>query len=219
MIENQKTEWDGYWDGNNQNLSKRLFSFMREHYFSKHIAKQLGDYNNRTVLEAGSGSCESLIYISKKAKKVVGLDNSAMAIEIGEENFREAKIEKEKYQMTFGNILDIPFLKNSFDIVFNSGVIEHFDSVQPIKEMIRVTKPQGRTIIFVPAKYSLYALFFRIIGISLKKTWDKHEFYTKAMMEKQLLDAGAEKIEVRHPASLLGVYIMGIAKKEGDTQC
>lgn len=212
----KKSEWNDFWQEEKTSFSKNIVNFARKYYFSKMIAKQLKNYNNKTVLEAGSGSCESLIYITKKAKKIIGLDNSKNAINLGHKNFRKANIPKEQYQLVLGDIFNIPFPDNSFDIVFNAGVIEHFDSIKPIKEMIRVTKQGGKTVIAVPAKNSVYTWIFKILHLlKLKKyyPWEEHKFYTKKMMKKELIISGAKKMQIKQPFSLLGIYIVGVIKK------
>lgn len=209
----EKSEWDSYWETGNSNISKKIFNFGRKYYFAKKIANQLKDYKNKLVLEPGSGSCESLVHIAKKAKKVVGLDNSEKAMRLAHNNFKQAEIDKEKYWLCLGDLFEMPFPDNSFDIVFNAGVIEHFDSIKPIKEMIRVAKRGGRIIIFVPAKNSLYSFIFWLLSMGLKGIWHKHEFYTKRMMKKELFQAGAKIIKVKQPLSFLGTYIVGIVRK------
>ena len=68
-----------------------------------------------------------------------------------------------------GSIFKIPFKDNTFDLVYNSGVIEHFkdpDNVAAISEMARVIKPSGRVIIIVPNTLCLWykaGKFFAII--------------------------------------------------------
>lgn len=212
----EKSEWENFWKKEEVSFSKTIVNLARKYFFSKMIARQLGNYKNKTVLEAGSGSCESLIHITKKAEKVTGLDNSKSAIKLGYENFKKANINRKKYQLVLGDIFKMPFPKNSFDIVFNAGVIEHFDSVKPIKEMLKATKQGGKTIILVPAKNSVFGMAFRIAkntGARKLYPWEDHKFYTKKMMRRELISAKAKKIQVTQPFSLLGIYIKGVAEK------
>lgn len=214
--EEENSEWEGFWTEEKPSFSKKLVNFARKFYFSKMIVRQLGSHKGKTVLEAGSGSCESLIPLSRKAEKVVGLDNSKNAIKLGYKNFRNSKIKEEKYRLVLGDIFHMPFPDNSFDLVFNAGVIEHFDSIKPIEEMIRVTKNNEKTIILVPAKYSPYTLVFKILKIlGLRKLypWEDHKFYTKEMMKKELVNAGAQRIKVTQPLPLFGIYIKGVVIK------
>lgn len=48
----------------------------------------------------------------------------------------------------------LPFASNKFDFVFSNEVIEHVvDDHQAVAEMVRVTKPSGRILIFCPNRW------------------------------------------------------------------
>lgn len=58
-----------------------------------------------------------------------------------------------------GGATDIPFPDNSFDIVLALDVIEHIkDDTAAAKEMLRVLKPGGIAIVFVPAFMCLWSV-------------------------------------------------------------
>ena len=60
------------------------------------------------------------------------------------------------------SLFDMPFESNKFDLVWNSGVIEHFDKnmqVRALQEMSRVCKIDGIMIILVPCSR---AIFYRL---------------------------------------------------------
>jgi SAM-dependent methyltransferase len=49
---------------------------------------------------------------------------------------------------------DLPFPANSFDLVFSNEVIEHvLDDYRYAKEMVRVTRPGGRIVVFCPNRW------------------------------------------------------------------
>ncbi len=55
-----------------------------------------------------------------------------------------------------GNMFNMPFEDEYFDLTFNSGVAEHFSSdevVAMLKEMARVTKPNGKVVVAIPNHY------------------------------------------------------------------
>jgi len=207
--------WDGYWNPKKRSFGKALIDFMREYYFKWIVLYLVGDVANKTVLEAGCGVCDSLVLLSKKSKKVYGLDQSQDALKISDANFKKNGITSDRYELHVGDINAIPHRDNSFDIVFNAGVIEHFPDTKPIREMIRVTKPSGKVIILVPAN-GIYKCVFKIVEKLLSKeeiSWQEHKFYSKKMMREELLDAGAERIEIFRSLSSLGVYMVGIVRK------
>ena len=65
-----------------------------------------------------------------------------------------------------GNLFQIPYPNDYFDVVFNEGVIEHYslsnkpNYIDALREMIRVTKKSGKIIIAVPNWYNFpHALY------------------------------------------------------------
>lgn len=166
---------------------------MRVRFFGKISISHLGNLNGKNILEAGCGTGESLVNITRKAKKLTGLDISKSILELTRKNFEKHNIKKEKYCLVVGDIQNMPFRDEFFDLTFNSGVIEHFDddeiNNQPVKEMIRVTKKGGKIIILVPSVYSWYYLYYLISRIPFFNgiyAWDSHRFYSLGMMHKQL---------------------------------
>ena len=56
-------------------------------------------------------------------------------------------------QLTHGSIFSIPCAENSFDGVYNMGVLEHFtqqEIQQILQEFRRVLKPGGKVLLFWP---------------------------------------------------------------------
>lgn len=97
-----------------------------------------------TVLDVGCGEGFTLERFHKKkiGKKLVGIDFLKTAIDIG-------KKERPYLDLNVGNIYDIPFKDNSFDLVICSEVLEHVDDPKKgLKELARVTKKNA--ILSVP---------------------------------------------------------------------
>ena len=119
-----------------------------------------------------------------------------------------------------GNIFQLPFKENSFDVVWNQGVLEHFtEPEKAIKEMYRVTKPNGIVAILVPYRYSplhLYSILLK--KFNLKKFWPFEEqiFYSKEHLAKQFRNATQENPIVKLIPFALGFSIIGYAKKTRD---
>ena len=209
------SDWGGYWSSTNRSIAKVILDFMRRRYFNNVVISIIGNVDYKTVLEAGCGTSESLVSLSKYSTKIVGLDNSIPAIELSKTNFEKNGVSRDRYTLVQGTILSLPFSDNSFDIVFNAGVIEHFKNNCPIKEMIRVAKPGGAVLIIVPAN-GLYRYAFKILTFFASKdefSWELHKFYDKNMLEKELLESGAKKIRVFRSVRSLGVYMVGVVGK------
>lgn len=97
-----------------------------------------------TVLDVGCGEGTKLNEIIGKHKKGTGVDISAYSIK---------KAQKQYPHQNFILVKDenLPFPSSAFDLVYSTFVLEHtHDPGLFIKEMIRVTKKNGHTIILCP---------------------------------------------------------------------
>lgn len=147
--------WDKVWTKNliTSDYSLKYLDFMQE------IDRTLPD--GATVLEAGCGTGQTLALLSKR-HQTTGLDISPAALNLAR---------KGCHNPVLGSIFEIPFRNDTFDLVYNSGVIEHFEdptNVAAIKEMARVTKPSGRVIIIVPNTLCLWYKAGKTVAVLLK---------------------------------------------------
>ena len=59
-----------------------------------------------------------------------------------------------QFGVTQGDIAHLPFRTGSFDLVYSTGVLEHFlepeDRQRSMRELARVTRPGGRAVVTVP---------------------------------------------------------------------
>lgn len=96
----------------------------------------------------------------KKAKKVVGVDNSKPAVEMGKKNGLDILYVASADQR-------LPFKNNSFDAVTATEVIEHFyDTNSFVEEVYRVLKPGGQFVLTTPNLASLGARLSLLLGIT-----------------------------------------------------
>lgn len=130
--------WDEIWK----------FSHVKEwDYLSEVIYEtllaEIGNLKNRKILEAGCGTGRISLRLGKGLAQVVLIDLSRVSIEIAKERFARAKINAELLQ---ADLFNIPFKDNTFDVVWNAGVSEHYPEEkqhQIILEMVRVCKKGG----------------------------------------------------------------------------
>jgi len=134
----ENANWNNIWS------KKFVYGQLRdwEAEIFVNIYSLLKDIENPQILSAGCG--RGLIdywLINVFGYKVVLLDSSTKCIENLRRAFR--KVNKEKFELHHASILDIPYPDNSFDLVWNEGVLEHFhkdDYERTIKEMVRVSR-------------------------------------------------------------------------------
>ena len=119
------------------------------------LESEICSFQNKNILEAGSGTGRISLRLAKKGAKVYLMDNELEAITFSGRVFDKAKMPA---FFTLASILDMPYASNSFDIVWNAGVIEHFTGdVQKtsVKEMLRVCKKEGLVVTLNPYAKSL----------------------------------------------------------------
>jgi len=216
-LEEMTENWEGYWK--RKSILNRIVDFMRVNYFAEIPISYLGNAKGKNVLEAGCGTSESLVRIAKKAEKVMGIDISKKVLVRSKVNFDKHKVSKNKYSLVLGDIQKMKFKDNTFDITFNTGVIEHFDdnkiNSKPVEEMVRVTKKGGKIVILVPSVYSpfyWYYLFTRIPGLNKLYPWEPHRFYSYRILRDQLNFLNL-KFKIKLDFASLFLYIVAIIKK------
>jgi len=118
----------------NYSRKNPVLKFMFKHYFSK-IVKIVNDLNISTVLDVGCG--EGLVI--KKLKE----NNDKLSItglDISIENIKIAKKINDNVKFFQGNIYNLPFEDNSFELIICTEVLEHLkDPERAIMELKRVS--------------------------------------------------------------------------------
>jgi SAM-dependent methyltransferase len=98
------------------------------------------------VLDVACGAGHVAEQLAPHVRQVVGVDLTPALLELGAERLREAGITNVLLQET--NAAELPFLDASFDLVVCRGAMHHFlHPEQPIAEMARVCRPEGRVVV------------------------------------------------------------------------
>jgi len=145
----------------------------------KVLEKEIQDGQNIIEVGCGNALMSYELKLKKHHVKVSLLDINKKTILGLKKNFK-------KTPLIVGDILNLPFKSNAFDVAYNEGVIEHTDTEKAIKEMCRISK---KIIIFVPnGGHPVYLgkkYFRKLIG---KWPWDelygKERNITLRMLEK-----------------------------------
>jgi len=125
-----------------------------------------------TVLDLATGTADLLITVLRKNKHIkhgIGIDMAEKMLEIGRHKINNFGL-SEKIELHPGNIMDIKYPDNSFDIVTIAFGIRNVEDVQKgLKEIYRVLKENGRLIILefsLPKSRlinAIYLFYFRKI--------------------------------------------------------
>lgn len=114
----------------------------------KHIPKSL---KGLKVLEIGSGRCDNLYHFHRLGCKVYGIENSPNGFLLGSQFLKMNKING---TLIFGDVFDDKILKDykeSFDVVFSMGFIEHFENPREVIERhLLFLKRGGYLVVGVP---------------------------------------------------------------------
>ena len=123
-------------------LSKRAKSELPEMESSKSVSKKIKTIclQHDKILDVGCGVGHYYVSLKKRIKK----DFEYVGIDIIDDYIKKAKVIFAQEKNVFfrkGDIFNIPFKRNSFDIVICNNFLHNLPSIQKsIQELLRVTK-------------------------------------------------------------------------------
>lgn len=105
--------------------------------------KHLDIHSNDVILDVGCGGGININRMAEKAKKVYGVDYSIESVKLSREVNR-VNIDKGKVEILEGDVQNLPFEDNRFDIVTAFETVYFWPNiVESFKEVKRVLKPGG----------------------------------------------------------------------------
>ncbi len=221
-------EWDAYWLSKT-NPSALMYdliaAFYRKfiirrilsHFIKKHFSSEA------KLLHAGCGSGQVDNFDSTGAgkRRVSALDISPQALSL----YR--KFQPNFVEIIHGSIFNIPVPNESFDGVYNLGVMEHFTEEEIhriLAEFHRVLKPGGKIALFWPPSFGLtvrvlagvHWVFRRLGKRDLKLHPDEiTHVHSKAQVRRYLEASGFSLIEFYFGARNLFTQAVIIGQKSG----
>ncbi len=139
---------------------KEYRDMLKKHEFSyedKYAKADIGEIlknekfkKENSFLEIGCGRARNCVSLAKRGyKNIVGLDISIDALRLAKEICKHHQIRNCFFVV--GDIYKMPFRKNSFDLVFGGGSMEHFeDTLGGFKKVSNVIKNNGELVATVP---------------------------------------------------------------------
>jgi 2-polyprenyl-3-methyl-5-hydroxy-6-metoxy-1,4-benzoquinol methylase len=179
--EEVKEVWQSYWA---QNRDREILLDEISKTILTDILKNCGDLKGKKVLEAGCGRGVISAKIAEAGGDVHLLDISSEALQIAKKHFAAKNLNA---SFTLGDILDLPFLESNFDIVWNAGVMEHFEDDSQLKilqDIAKIIKPMGVFITFTPSDRAIFYKIGKRVA-EKKGRWPYGpEFPVKTLKEK-----------------------------------
>jgi ubiquinone/menaquinone biosynthesis C-methylase UbiE len=139
--------------------------------FQKEFCNLIDSYagTNKRIIEVGCETGVTSFLLSEKFdKSLLDLNPNAIAIALAEAS---ASLLNKKANFYVGDMFKMEFQDETFDLVFNAGVIEHFikeDRTLALREYARILKNGGAMIIAFPnhhcPPYRFAYLLLRLIG-------------------------------------------------------
>jgi 2-polyprenyl-3-methyl-5-hydroxy-6-metoxy-1,4-benzoquinol methylase len=147
-------------------------------------------YRNRRLLEVGCGVGIDLARFARAGAQVTGVDLSATAIRLAQQNFQQQGLTADFCIM---NGEELQLADNSFDVVYAHGVLQYTANPQQmVNELHRVLRPGGRAILMVYNTYSWLMALSKLMKVELEHE-DAPVIRTFSIKEfKQLLRSFAQ---------------------------
>ena len=118
----------------------------------EYIYKKVNLKRSDEIIDVGCGTGEIALEIARDyGVKISGIDINPTMVEICEKRFRENKLDGE---FKVADAKKLPYSNDSFDITYCSFLLLWIDKPETvIKEMVRVTKPNGYVIALAEPDY------------------------------------------------------------------
>ena len=163
-------------------VEKRVF-----HSFLKRLPP------NSLILDLGTGTGVLLQFLLQNKFEVIGIDFSKDMIKRAKE-----KIGQKQGTLVLGDIENLPFQKETFDVVTAMTTLEFVKNVEKLlQEITRVLKSGGHFILGVLTSLSSWSFDRKIRGLVSKDIFSYAKFYTSFELIKLLRGAKFSKINIR----------------------
>lgn len=191
----KETVWDVYWKSREEISVKD--TIQSDPYY-RLLVRLIGTPTNKKgikILEVGCGSGIRTSALAKRFHKnlsdVTMIDISTQALEFAKRN---ADINRIRANFVLADAFNLPFPGESFDVVWNEGVNEHFEGERRqliFREMARVCKCGGEVIVIVPNALNLpYRLWKKVLELQGRWEYGFEKPYSILELRKRMRNAG-----------------------------
>jgi len=155
------------------------------------IQENVGEWRDRLLLEAGAGTGEISLELARQGARVAMVDFALDALPaIRSRSAADARV----VALAAADVRRLPFRDGSFDVVWSSGLLEHFsegDLAQVLEEMARVSR--GFVVSFVPNLNSSFYLLWSYL-LKLAGQWSVGFESPKASLRYAFENAGIDVV-------------------------
>jgi len=194
-----QTYWDQVWtqkDRRDWGDLRWVDAYFQNRVLDRVLRARLGNAPGRRFLELGCGTGKWLIYFHKRfGYGVTGCDYSETSCLMAQRNMAAAGVE--------GTVIpgDLFALTGEYDVVFSTGLVEHFeDPHRVLAKFVSLLRPGGTLITLVPNLVGLSGLYHRLWK---QETFSTHRPITLAELRRWYADLGLRQVEARALGSVV----------------
>lgn len=189
FVQDKDTEtWDHYWKripvyDNILDVLRKIMNVQLRRYLMKHVK------TGESTLEPGGGSAYVSAMLAERNYMSYAMDYASMPLAMAQQQGSKAVLIQ-------GDIFNMPFADESFDLTFNNSTLEHFPNpLDALREMVRVTKKRKYVFVGVPFTYGPLSVY-KLKKSSFKGAWDGTTYDRKGL-KRLFQDAGLEVVGSR----------------------
>jgi ubiquinone/menaquinone biosynthesis C-methylase UbiE len=194
--------WETHWANDKADLISSIQTRFTREAFNQ-INKFITDSDN-LILEVacGTGRFCGLLAQQYPHSNIIGVDLSPSAL--GLSNRLKETLGCHNLSFVEANLFQLPYPDSHFDVVFSEGVVQHFSMEDAstyqdaIREMLRVTKANGKLIISVVNwhcyPHTLYKWLLRKFGRPYEYGFEKS--FKRSELVRIFKEMGLAEIEV-----------------------
>ena len=151
--------------------AQNKYYFAIQHGLNLYGQLVLAHCKGRDVLEYGCGMGNLSRLIASRAKTVVGIDLSDVAVSLANQQCAEDGVENVKFMAM--NAEAMTFEDESFDFLFGSAILHHLDVARSMSEIHRVLRPRGIALFAEPLGHNPIFNLYRWLTPK-QRTDDEH---------------------------------------------
>ena len=156
-MDNKSSHWAEIYQKDIDKKGGNLPYILNKINKKKKLINLVKKYSDKNIIECGSGTSVVSIYLATLGYNVTAIDIEDNVIKLAKSLAKDYYKAVDNYnsQINFvkKSIFDLGYEKDSFDVAFSNGVLEHFSDdeiIQIIKQQLYVAKT---VIVGIPTKY------------------------------------------------------------------
>jgi SAM-dependent methyltransferase len=180
--------WDSAWQARKK--PQRLWLYRDFDFETVRLLRAQGGAGSIRVLEVGAGGSRVLPYLGRKfVYRVFGSDFSwpgcrLLAANLALQGIPGAVVCQDLFQSALPDA--------HFDLVFSSGLVEHFDDTRMVvEEHARMLAPNGRLVLIVPNFQGIQGRIWKRLARPL---WERHRVFGPEDLAAILKALGLEAV-------------------------